>query len=526
MGARINTIMQTCFFAISGVLPRDEAIAKIKDAIKKTYGKQGRRGRPQELRRGRPTLANLHEVRCPARSPAPSSCRRSSARRRRSSSRRSPRDHGRRGDDCCRSAPSRSTAPSPPARPVGEAQHRLEIPVWDPEVCIQCGKCALVCPHAAIRAEGLRPESDLERAGDLQVVDFKRKDLRGLEVHRSRSRPRTAPAAASASRSARRRTRASRSTRPSTWSQPPLRERSGELRVLPRPARVDRTEAQHRHGQGLAVARAAVRVLRRLRRLRRDALRQAAQPALRRPHDDRQRHRLLVDLRRQPADHALAHERRRPRPGLVNSLFEDNAEFGFGMRLRSTSRPRTPVSCTEAGRRIGDDLVDRPPRGRPETSRHRRAARAGRGAAQKLADLNDARARRLPARAGRLPRPQERLDRRRRRLGLRHRLRRPRPRAGHGARRQRPGARHRGLLQHRRPGLQGDAARCVGQVRRRRQADPQEGPRPDGDVLRQRLRGAIAMGAKDAQTVKAFLEAESYPGPSMIIAYSPASPTA
>ena len=65
MGGRINTIMQTCFFAISGVLPREEAIAPIKKAIEKTYGKRGEASCEQELRRRRPALAHLHEVTCP-----------------------------------------------------------------------------------------------------------------------------------------------------------------------------------------------------------------------------------------------------------------------------------------------------------------------------------------------------------------------------------------------------------------------------------------------------------------------------
>ena len=90
--------------------------------------------------------------------------------------------------------------------------------------------------------------------------------------------------------------------------------------------------------------------------------------------------------------------------------------------------------------------------------------------------------------ARRRPRPPGRLDHRRRRLGLRHRLRRPRPRPVVGPQRQHPGPRHRGLLEHRRPGVEGDAARRRGQVRGRRQGHGQEGPRRDRPVLRQRLR--------------------------------------
>ena len=93
-----------------------------------------------------------------------------------------------------------------------------------------------------------------------------------------------------------------------------------------------------------------------------------------------------------------------------------------------------------------------------------------------------------PARARRLPRPSIGLDRRRRRLGVRHRLRRPRPRARVGQGRQHPRARHRGLFEHRRTGVEGDAARRDGEVRRGGQDDAAQGPGVDGRQLRQRLR--------------------------------------
>ena len=122
----------------------------------------------------------------------------------------------------------------------------------------------------------------------------------------------------------------------------------------------------------VAAAAAAVRVLRRLRRLRRDAVPQAAEPALRRPRADRQRHRLLVDLRRQPADDALDDERATGRgPAWSNSLFEDNAEFGLGMRLAArqagrvrprAARPaRAPRSATSWSQALLDaDQSTRP----------------------------------------------------------------------------------------------------------------------------------------------------------------------
>ena len=152
MGARINTIMQTCFFAISGVLPKAEAIQAIKDAIKKTYGKKGEEVVKKNWAAVDGTLANLHEIKIPAAAtselempPAVSSEAPEFVRN----------VLGEiiagRGD-----ALPVSAMPVDGTFPIDTAQWEkrniaLEIPVWDPEVCIQCGKCGLVCPHAAIR---------------------------------------------------------------------------------------------------------------------------------------------------------------------------------------------------------------------------------------------------------------------------------------------------------------------------------------------------------------------------------------
>jgi pyruvate-ferredoxin/flavodoxin oxidoreductase len=152
MGARMNTIMQTCFFAISGILPRDEAIDSIKNAIKKTYGIKGEEIVRKNFNAVEQTLQNLHEVKVPEKatselvkppvvSPmAPKFVQEVTA----------PIIEGR-GDSLPVSA-----FPVDGTFPTGTAQWdkrniALEIPVWDPHVCIQCGKCALVCPHAAIR---------------------------------------------------------------------------------------------------------------------------------------------------------------------------------------------------------------------------------------------------------------------------------------------------------------------------------------------------------------------------------------
>ena len=154
MGGRINTIMQTCFFGISGILPRDEAIAHIKKSIEKTYGKRG----PEVVRRNCEVvdlaLAELHEVAVPVSVTATQS-------RPPLVSERAPEFVQKvsavmmagKGDLLPVSA-----FPVDGTWPVGTAKWEkrnlaLEIPVWDSKVCIQCNQCALVCPHAAIRAK-------------------------------------------------------------------------------------------------------------------------------------------------------------------------------------------------------------------------------------------------------------------------------------------------------------------------------------------------------------------------------------
>ncbi len=183
MGVRINTIMQTCFFAISGVLPRDEAIAAIKDAIKKTYGKKGEDVVKKNWAAVDATLDNLHEIEVPRQptseiempptvSPeAPEFVRDVLAEM-----------IAGRGDDLPVSAlPCDGTFPTNTAR-WEKRNIALEIPIWDPDTCIQCGKCALVCPHAAIRMKAYDPAL-LEKAPET----FKSrpaigKDLPGMHV--------------------------------------------------------------------------------------------------------------------------------------------------------------------------------------------------------------------------------------------------------------------------------------------------------------------------------------------------------
>jgi pyruvate-ferredoxin/flavodoxin oxidoreductase len=164
MGNRINTIMQTCFFAISGVLSRDEAVERIKDSIKKTYGRRGDAVVKQNFAAVDAALSHLYEVKVPNEvssdfdfppivSPlAPEFVRKVTAPIMAS-----------RGDSLPVSA-----FPVDGTYPMGTAQWEkrniaLEVPVWEEDLCIECGKCVLVCPHATIRAK-VCDEKDLEGA--------------------------------------------------------------------------------------------------------------------------------------------------------------------------------------------------------------------------------------------------------------------------------------------------------------------------------------------------------------------------
>jgi pyruvate-ferredoxin/flavodoxin oxidoreductase len=154
MGGRINTIMQTCFFAISGVLPREEAIAAIKYTIQKTYGKRGESVVQKNYAAVDAALSHLHEVKVPDKvtsqfdirpavpAAAPEFVQKFTARIIEGN-----------GDDLPVSAmPIDGTFPT--ATTQWERRNiALEIPEWDQELCIQCGKCVLVCPHAVIRAK-------------------------------------------------------------------------------------------------------------------------------------------------------------------------------------------------------------------------------------------------------------------------------------------------------------------------------------------------------------------------------------
>jgi len=183
MGVRINTIMQTCFFAISGVLPsEEEAIQKIKDAIHKTYSKKGEDVVQQNYNAVDQTIANLFEVTYPDEV---------------TSSVTMPPTVSENAPDFVRNVTATiirmdgndvpvSAMPADGSWPTGTTMWEKrnvaqDIPVWNPEVCLQCGICSFVCPHAAIRIKAYAPSLLDNAPSGFKSIDAKGPQFTGMK---------------------------------------------------------------------------------------------------------------------------------------------------------------------------------------------------------------------------------------------------------------------------------------------------------------------------------------------------------
>ena len=183
LGGRVNTVLQTCFFALANVLPQEEAIAAIKNGIKKAYGKRGQVVIDKNFAAVDSSLAALAEVAVPATvtseiafppampADAPDFVQRVTGM-----------IAERKGDLLPVSAlPVDGTFPTATTQ-YEKRSIALEVPVWDPEICIDCARCALVCPHAAIRLKVYDP-SELEGAPDsFQSKPWKGRDFAGMNT--------------------------------------------------------------------------------------------------------------------------------------------------------------------------------------------------------------------------------------------------------------------------------------------------------------------------------------------------------
>ena len=180
MGRRINTIMQTCYFALSGVLPRDEAIAAIKKSIEKTYSKKGQALVEKNFAAVDASLAHLHEIKVTEKptsklhrlpgvpETAPELVRKVAGKILEG-----------KGEELKVSDFGWTVDGTWPTATTQYEKRCIasDIPVWDPNTCIQCGKCAMVCPHAAIRAK-VATNEDLKKApAGFKSAAFKGKDF-------------------------------------------------------------------------------------------------------------------------------------------------------------------------------------------------------------------------------------------------------------------------------------------------------------------------------------------------------------
>jgi pyruvate-ferredoxin/flavodoxin oxidoreductase len=181
MGRRTNTVLQTCFFALSGVLPQDEAIAQIKKAIAKTYGRKGEQIVKMNYAAVDAALAGLREVKVPAnvdvdaQATIPPSFAGESDFVQKVTARLLANE----GDLMPVSAiPLDGCWPTGTAR-VEKRNIALEVPAWDPGICIQCNKCVMVCPHAAIRAKFCAPEQLAAAPAGFTSVAFRSNEFPG-----------------------------------------------------------------------------------------------------------------------------------------------------------------------------------------------------------------------------------------------------------------------------------------------------------------------------------------------------------
>ena len=261
--------------------------------------------------------------------------------------------------------------------------------MWDPALCIQCNKCALVCPHAAIRVKVYDDDALDGRAGRRSST-CRSRDRISPASYTVQVAPEDCTGCALCVMSARRRTRPTRATRRSTWRRRRrcARPSATNYAFFLEPAG-GRSHGGQRRRQEHAVPAAAVRVLGRVRRLRRDAVHQADDAAVRRSRADRERHRLLVDLRRQPADDAVhasiataAARRGRTRC----SRTTPSSGSACGSRSISTRRARAQLLDGAAPAAAATRSPTRSCRRRSaRRGRHPGAARAGRRAAAHLA---------------------------------------------------------------------------------------------------------------------------------------------
>lgn len=359
MGRRINTVMQTCFFAISGVLPREEAIAQIKSSIEKTYGKKGAELVRMNFEAVDQTLAHLFEVKVP--SAATSKLRRPPI---------VPQEApdfvqkitaimlSNKGDLLPVSAfPVDGTFATATAR-WEKRNIALEIPVWDEKLCIQCNKCAMVCPHAAIRAKVYDPSELAKAPAAFKSVDYRAPEFKGMK-YTIQVAPEDCTGCTLCAVVCPAKDKANpRHKSLDMAPQPPLREAEREnfefFLGLPEPDRtklkIDVKGSQFMQPlfefSGACLGCGETPYVKLMTQLYGDRLLVANATGCSSIYGG--------NLPTTP--YTVNHDGRGP--AWSNSLFEDNAEFGFGMRLALDKQGEHAVELVrEMGGLLGDELV-------------------------------------------------------------------------------------------------------------------------------------------------------------------------
>jgi pyruvate-ferredoxin/flavodoxin oxidoreductase len=180
MGNRINTVMQPCFFQLAGIMPADEALARIKESVEQTYGRRGRTIVEANFAAIDQAIARLERVEIPDRA---------------SGGRALPPVVPDEATDFVHTVTALmmagdgdllpvSALPPDGTFPTGTARYEQraiakEIPIWDPDICIDCGRCAIVCPHATIRMKVFAPDAVAGAPPEFLDKEFRSKDLAG-----------------------------------------------------------------------------------------------------------------------------------------------------------------------------------------------------------------------------------------------------------------------------------------------------------------------------------------------------------
>ena len=376
IGGRINTVMQACFFAISGVLPLEEALPRLTEAVRTSYGKRGAVVVDRNLAAIDAATAELHQV------PVPEVAT-STLHRRPAVPEHVPefvaRVTGRmiagEGDLLPVSA-----LPVDGAFPTGTAAYEkrtiaTKIPIWEPDLCIDCGKCTIVCPHAAIRMSVFDPAENPDHA-DLPSKGYRNREKPGLELTIQVAPDDCTGCGVCVGQCP-------------AFDKSEVRRKAINMRPIEEHLEVERT----RWDAFLEIT-PADQALWSPDTVKTSQMRQplmefsgacsgcgetpvpeAHHPALRRPAAGRQRHRLLVDLRRQPADDALHRQRRRPGPGVVQLAVrgQRGVRPGHAHGLRAPADPR-PDPAGRARAPAGPG-----PRGPDRRRLHRRGRPRGSG---------------------------------------------------------------------------------------------------------------------------------------------------